>query len=116
LAERSLWNLQRLGPGGPVHTLAWRVPLHGAFDERAMRRAFAAVVARHESLRTRFAEDEEGPAAIVEDVVELPLSVDDLRALSEAERAAEVNHVFVDMSQDELEALQLEIESDRGKR
>jgi hypothetical protein len=95
MAQRSLWNLERLGPGGPVYTLAWRVPLCGALDESAMREAFAAVVARHEPLRTRF-EDENGPIAIVEDAVELPLPVDDLRPLSDAECAEEVTRRCTD--------------------
>src|ERR1700733_15191746 len=90
MAQRSLWNLQRLGAGGPVHTLAWRVPLRGALDECAMRKAFAAVVARHGSLRTRFVEDGNGPAAIVDDAVRLPLTADDLRSLSGGGQAAEV--------------------------
>lgn len=88
MAQRSMWNLERLGPGGPVYTLAWRMPLHGALDERAMHGAFAAVVARHEPLRTRFQDD--GPVAIVEDAVALSLPVDDLRPLSSTECAAEV--------------------------
>lgn len=91
LAQRSLWHLERLGPGGPVHTLAWRIPLRGKLDERALRESFAVAVARHEPLRTRFAEGDSGPVAVVagEDAVELPLVVDDLRPLPAAKRTAE---------------------------
>ncbi|MBV8933463.1 MAG: hypothetical protein JOZ47_21745 [Kutzneria sp.] len=96
LGQRSMWNLDRLSDGGPVHTLAWRVPLHGALDESAMRDAFAAVTARHEPLRTWFTEDDGGPVAIVEDTVEVPLPVDDLRQLPAAERAEEAARRCVD--------------------
>ncbi|MFV2115557.1 condensation domain-containing protein [Micromonospora sp. LOL_025] len=88
MGQRSMWNLDRLIGGGPVHTLAWRVRLRGALDEGALRDALVAVIDRHEPLRTRFAQDASGPVAIVEDSVDLPLPVDDLRLLPDAARQA----------------------------
>jgi hypothetical protein len=72
-----------------VHTLAWRVPLHGALDEIALREAFNAIITRHEALRTRFAEDAKGPIAVVEDSVELPFAIDDLQHIPVAQQKAE---------------------------
>lgn len=106
MAQRSMWNLDRLTGGGPVHTLAWRVPLRGKLGIDALRNAFAAVLERHEPLRTRFAEhsaeygaehgaEHDGePVAIVEDSAELPMPIDDLRrwpdpATEAARRCAE---------------------------
>jgi hypothetical protein len=91
-----MWRLEQLGAGGPVYTLAWRLPLRGHLHEKALREAFAAIITRHEPLRTRFAEDDSGPVAVVEDAVELPLVVDDLRQLPAADRKARAARLCAD--------------------
>ncbi|MEZ2133143.1 amino acid adenylation domain-containing protein, partial [Sinorhizobium sp. CB9] len=52
-AQERLWFLWRLDPDSAAYTIAGSIRLEGALDADAMRSAAAAVVARHESLRTR---------------------------------------------------------------
>jgi len=87
-AQRSLWFLDRMTSGQPLHVLAWRIGLTGALDTAVLRRAFEAVAARHDSLRTGFAEHGHGPVRVVHDRVELPFAVEDLRGAAGGVEAA----------------------------
>jgi amino acid adenylation domain-containing protein len=64
--------------------------MSGPLDLPALRAAIAAVVARHEALRTSFPDLEGQPEMVVADQLDLPLPVTDLSGQPEAERAATV--------------------------
>ncbi|QRO01823.1 amino acid adenylation domain-containing protein [Archangium violaceum] len=53
-AQQRLYFLDRLEPGSPFYTIASGVRLTGPLDREALRHALAALVERHESLRTVF--------------------------------------------------------------
>lgn len=74
-AQETLWFLNRLAPGAPVYNVPWCTRLRGDLDVSALRSALAAVVARHEALRTAIVERDDGPVQVVapEVTVELPL-------------------------------------------
>lgn len=86
VAQQSLWYLDKMAQGGPLNALGWRLELAGPLDIGALRESFEAVMARSDSLRTRFEERDHLPVRVVEDRVELPFTVEDLRALPTAER------------------------------
>jgi natural product biosynthesis luciferase-like monooxygenase protein len=50
--QRSLWYLAQMNPASAVHHIARAVRLHGRVDTPALRRAWQALVDRHEALRT----------------------------------------------------------------
>jgi amino acid adenylation domain-containing protein len=89
-AQERLWFIDRLEPGSVVYSIpmAWR--LAGALDERAMERALGEIVRRHEALRTVFAEVDEAPVQVIAPFGGFTLPVEDLSALSEADREASV--------------------------
>jgi amino acid adenylation domain-containing protein len=60
-AQRRLWFLDRLDPGDPAYHISTTVRLRGDLDADRLVRAFDAVIARHESLRTRFVESDGVP-------------------------------------------------------
>lgn len=74
-AQESLRFLDRSTPDGPAAGTPLSLRLRGDLDEDALRSALAAVVARHEALRTVIVEHEEGPVQVVAAgvPVELPL-------------------------------------------
>lgn len=74
-AQETLWFLNRLAPDSPTYNVPLCVRLQGDLDVSALRSALAAVVARHEALRTAIVEREGGPVqvAAAEVPVELPL-------------------------------------------
>ncbi len=53
-AQQRLWFLEQLSPGQAAYNLPCAVHLHGDLDPRRLRDAVAAVVRRHEALRTSF--------------------------------------------------------------
>jgi aspartate racemase len=62
-----------LEPGSATYNVAVATRLTGPLDLDALDRSLGAVVARHESLRTRFALHEGRPMQVVESDVEVPL-------------------------------------------
>ncbi|GAA5787552.1 amino acid adenylation domain-containing protein [Chitiniphilus shinanonensis] len=59
-AQQRQWLLWQLDPGSAAYHLSGGLDFAGALDVAALRHALAALVARHESLRTVFREDGDG--------------------------------------------------------
>ncbi|WP_447040837.1 non-ribosomal peptide synthase/polyketide synthase [Streptomyces sp. DSM 118878] len=66
-AQQRLWFLERLQGPSPTYTMPAAVRISGRIDTGALRQALADTVARHEALRTLYAEDAEGPHQVVLD-------------------------------------------------
>ncbi|MDX2000373.1 MAG: condensation domain-containing protein, partial [Thermoanaerobaculia bacterium] len=87
-AQTRLWFLDRLEPGSAAYNLPAGVRLRGPLDPGALAAALGAVVARHETLRTRFGEGAGAPELWLTPVPEDLLTVVDLQALPAADRRA----------------------------
>ncbi|MCW8103657.1 condensation domain-containing protein, partial [Streptomyces tauricus] len=93
-AQRGLWFLHRLEGPSPTYNMPVSLRLTGDLDRDALRAALAEVVARHESLRTVFGEDAEGPYQRILSVEEaIPvmdvIRTDEARLPAELEAAAQ---------------------------
>ncbi|MFJ3259747.1 amino acid adenylation domain-containing protein [Pseudomonas sp. NPDC086581] len=62
-AQARLWFLWQMEPHSAAYNIPAAVRLRGALDEGALQRAFAALIARHESLRTVFRAAQSGHAS-----------------------------------------------------
>jgi amino acid adenylation domain-containing protein/non-ribosomal peptide synthase protein (TIGR01720 family) len=78
-AQRRLWVLDQLVPENPAYNLPAAYLLEGSLDVTRMQRAFAALVARHEVLRTTFAAVDGEPRQQIHDDVGTALEIVDLR-------------------------------------
>ncbi len=87
-AQQRLWFLDRLDPGRPWYNIATAVHLSGPIHLDALRRAFHALVCRHESLRTIFGEVDGRPVQVIASApLDCTISVLDLSQ----DRNAEIN-------------------------
>ncbi|WP_375743996.1 non-ribosomal peptide synthase/polyketide synthase [Corallococcus interemptor] len=88
-AQQRLWFLDQLAPDDASYNLPVTLRLLGRLDVEALRRAFEALVARHEALRTTFFEEEGQPFQRIHPPTEWILPIEDLSGLNESERDAE---------------------------
>jgi|GEM_PF-313343 len=89
LSQQRLWVLSRLDPGSPVYNLSTPLLATGDLDAPALRQAFAAVVARHEALRTTFQLVDGQPAQVVAPTLPPALPLVELGRLAPERRHAE---------------------------
>ena len=85
-AQQRLWFLDRFQPGDSTYNMptAWR--LQGPLELALLERSMVAVVARHESLRTRIVLHAGAPVQVIDPVPSQVLVVTDLSASEPAER------------------------------
>ncbi|PAK13803.1 non-ribosomal peptide synthetase [Burkholderia ubonensis] len=95
-AQERLWFLEQLQPGQAIYNMYDIVPWRGALAQDALERTLAALLARHETLRTHFDVEDGHPVQIVEPAVALPLALTDLSALPAGERAAAAQRLAID--------------------
>ncbi len=93
-AQERLWFLDQLEPGRAVYNIPAAFVLRGPLDRRAMARSVAAIVGRHESLRTTFTD---APGRTVQRIAAAPpaapLAFVDLAGLAPAARRAEAERL-----------------------
>ncbi|HEX7243455.1 MAG TPA: amino acid adenylation domain-containing protein, partial [Longimicrobiaceae bacterium] len=85
-AQQRLWVVDQLDPRSPAYNLFSALRLHGGLDTAALRASLDALVRRHETLRTTFAEQDGAVVQVIHPAAPVPLPVLDLRELPEAER------------------------------
>ncbi|APD11328.1 hypothetical protein UC34_15520 [Pandoraea vervacti] len=73
-AQQRLWVVEQLSPGTGAYNIPAAVRLHGKLDVDALSQAFAAIVARHEALRTSFHDGANGAVQRVH--ADVPFSID----------------------------------------
>ena len=87
-AQQRLWLLDQLLPDKAAYNIpsAWR--LQGPLDIPALERSLTALVARHETLRTRFVLSEGEPVQIIDRPHAVALPITDLSALPHRQHEA----------------------------
>ncbi len=92
-SQQRLWFLDRLRPGDPSYNVPAVLEIAGALSPAALRQSLEDLAARHEALRTTFADVDDRPAQIVAPRLAVPLSLVDLAALPDAIRSPEAERL-----------------------
>ncbi|WP_371763340.1 amino acid adenylation domain-containing protein, partial [Massilia sp.] len=88
-AQQRLWLLDRMGGGSAHYNMPVALAVKGYFDRERAREVLARVIARHEPLRTVFADAGDEPWQVIRDGAGFTLVQHDLRHLAaEAQTAA----------------------------
>ncbi|HEV2735556.1 MAG TPA: amino acid adenylation domain-containing protein, partial [Longimicrobiaceae bacterium] len=95
-AQQRLWFIDRLEPGSPAYNMPFPLRLRGRLDAAALRARLDALVERHETLRTVFAERDAGQVQIIRPPAPVELAEMDLRDLPEAEREPAAERLAAD--------------------
>ncbi|HEY0019275.1 MAG TPA: amino acid adenylation domain-containing protein [Longimicrobium sp.] len=89
-AQERLWFLDQLEAESAFYNIPAALRISGPLDALALERAVGEVIRRHESLRTAFRAVDGAPVQSVVPFAGFALAVDDLSALDDAVREAEV--------------------------
>ncbi|GHF91130.1 non-ribosomal peptide synthetase [Kitasatospora xanthocidica] len=90
-AQRRLWILDRMRPGGTAYLMTAALHLRGPLDHRALHTALDALPARHEVLRTRYPVVGDEPVQLVDEPSPVPLDELDLRELDRPAAEARID-------------------------
>jgi len=108
-AQELLWLMHTSAPESTAYNVPRTRRLVGALDAEALRRAFDALVARHEILRTTYAFHAEHAVQVVNPPRPIDLQLHDLRSLPESQREAEAARLALesarkpfDLSRDQI--------------
>ncbi|WP_341716339.1 condensation domain-containing protein [Micromonospora sp. FIMYZ51] len=74
VGQRALWLIHRLAPESPASNVVHGLHVEPALDPDLVRRALTAVRSRHDLLRSRFVQTDQGPVRVVDP--DLPGEVD----------------------------------------
>ena len=88
LAQRRLWVLEQLNPGGASYNVPLVLRLRGPLDRELLARCLSELVARHEPLRTSFTTVDGEAVQCVAAPARIPLAVSDLRTLGDPRTSA----------------------------
>ncbi|WP_224247833.1 non-ribosomal peptide synthetase/type I polyketide synthase [Hyalangium gracile] len=89
-SQERLWFLQQLAPSSAAYNYPAFFRVRGTLDADALEKSLQALVSRHESLRTRFAEVEGQPVQVIAGHLPVHLDRIELGALPPEERELEV--------------------------
>ena len=84
-AQEAFFYLEKLQPAHPAFNVPVRFTLNGVIDRGLLKAAFEALVARHESLRTHFAEDDGNLLQVITEGGKFSLPCADISHLSGTE-------------------------------
>ena len=92
-AQQRLWFLNQFEPHSSFYNIPAIVRLSGSLDVAALERSLAALLDRHETLRTHFGSIDDQPVQFIAPAVPLALPLHDLQHLDPLEREAEAQRL-----------------------
>lgn len=88
-AQQRLWLVDRFSPETAAYNIPQAWPVEGVVDESALRKALHELANRHAALRTHIEMRDGEPVQVIQRMIEIPLTVVDLREISDATKEGE---------------------------
>ncbi|EJN35407.1 condensation domain-containing protein, partial [Pseudomonas sp. GM80] len=82
-AQDRQWFVWQMDPHSAAYNIPTALHLRGTLDVPALERAFNAVIARHDSLRTTFGQDDEGAVQVIHAQLPMTIAIDALDVAAE---------------------------------
>ena len=98
IAQEHFWFFDQMLPGLPLFHIPCMMRLVGALDMAVLERSFNEILRRHEALRTTLATVDGQLVQVIATTGHMPLTVQDFRALPEAEREGEAQRLVQEES------------------
>ncbi|HEX6042688.1 non-ribosomal peptide synthase/polyketide synthase, partial [Longimicrobium sp.] len=95
-AQQRLWFIHQLQPTSAAYNLPYALRLRGRMDVDALERALTEIVRRHETLRTRFAEEDGEPVQVIDPPHPIRIDQVDFSHLADVERESAVRALAAD--------------------
>src|SRR5215216_5487333 len=92
-AQQRLWFFQQMYPQSPAYNMPVAIRLRGRLEVQHLQGAINDLALRHEVLRTSIDLVDGQPAQIISQPSEIPLALEDLSSLPEAERETEARRL-----------------------
>ncbi|RLT93660.1 non-ribosomal peptide synthetase [Ketobacter sp.] len=92
-AQRRMWLVNQLQGGSASYNISNTVRLSGELNKRALEAALTEMVARHETLRTHFPHDDNGPYQVIRPPYPITLTTMDLSDLGSDEREQKLDEL-----------------------
>lgn len=89
-AQQRLWFFDQLMPDSPLYNITAALELRGPLNSVLLEQSVNEIVRRHETLRTSFASVDGQAVQVVAPATFVPLRVQELHSLADAEQAAQV--------------------------
>lgn len=96
LSQQRLWLVDRLHGPAAAYNMAATLSLRGVLDVAVLQATFAALLQRHEVLRTAYPDMDGEPCAVIASHLDFQLSMRDLAHLPPAEREAKAHQESLD--------------------
>ncbi len=93
-SQERVWFVQQLQPNSSAYNFQATLRFDGALREDILQRSLSEIIRRHEVFRTTFPCEDGRPAQHIHEPFEVPLPVDDLRALGPVDRDAEAQAIL----------------------
>ncbi|MDZ8184102.1 MAG: amino acid adenylation domain-containing protein [Nostoc sp. ChiSLP02] len=101
--QQGLWFINQIKPDTPTYNIPIVINFQGCINLVALQDSLNEIIKRHEVLRTSFVVVNGQPAQVINQAVPLTLAVEDLRSLSERQRAQTAQRLATELAQQRFE-------------
>ncbi|NET43360.1 MAG: amino acid adenylation domain-containing protein [Okeania sp. SIO2B3] len=102
-AQQRLWFLEKTGLSRNAYNMPLALHLEGKLDFAALKQSINQIIARHETLRTKFAQINGIPTQIIKPPFELSLPTKDLSNLTPSQTTTQLQHFLLSARQQQFD-------------